>query len=161
MGCGEGALLTALCNPAPWLATPDEDSKERYKILRMSHLHGLDISDHDLKTAIFYTSPPSEMSSEYAYYSRAIRWEPLQVRIWKGNLATVNSSFIGIETIVSTEVYVYLDLTDSLPLRDIISSVAPLEFSHFWMLGSNTSMTRNFQNSLRFYLGSTIPDYFS
>ena len=114
VGCGEGSLLTALCNPAPWLATPEQDSTERFKILRISHLHGLDISDDDLQNTIISTSPPSESSSEYAYYSRAIRWEPLQVRIWKGSLASVNEQFIGIESIVSTEVYVHWDLVDSL-----------------------------------------------
>ena len=107
VGCGEGSLLTALCNPAPWLATPDQDSTERFKILRISHLHGLDISDQDLQNTIISTSPPSESSGEYAYYSRAIRWEPLEVRIWKGSLASMNEPFIGIETIVSTEVYVH------------------------------------------------------
>ncbi|KAF9651441.1 hypothetical protein BDM02DRAFT_3110493 [Thelephora ganbajun] len=106
VGCGEGSLLTALCNPAPWLATPDQDSTERFKILHISHLHGLDISDHDLQNTIISTSPPSESSTEYDYYSRAIRWEPLQVRIWKGSLASVNEPFIGIESIISTEVYV-------------------------------------------------------
>lgn len=114
VGCGEGSLLTALCNPAPWLATPEQDSTERFKILRIRHLHGLDISDQDLQNTIISTSPPSEATSEYAYYSRFIRWEPLQVRIWKGSLAYVNQPFIGIEAIVSTEVYVYWDLVDSL-----------------------------------------------
>jgi len=106
VGCGEGSLLTALCNPAPWLATPDQDSAERFKILRVSHLHGLDISDHDLQNTITSTSPPSEPTSEYAYYSRATRWEPLQVHVWEGSLASVNEPFIGTESIVSTEVYV-------------------------------------------------------
>lgn len=114
VGCGEGSLLTALCNPAPWLATPEEDSTERFKILRVSHLHGLDISDNDLQNTIISTSPPSESSGEYAYYSRAIRWEPLQVDIWKGSLASVNEPFIGIESIVSTEVYVHWNLVDTL-----------------------------------------------
>ena len=112
MGCGEGTLLTALCNPAPWLATPDQDSTERFKILRVSHLHGLDISDEDLRSTIVSTSPPSQ-SSEYAYYSRIIRWEPLQVCVWKGSLAFVNEPFIGIEAIVSTEVYVHRNLVHS------------------------------------------------
>jgi len=114
VGCGDGALLTALCNPAPWIATPDQDSTERFKILRISHLHGLDISDHNLQNAVVSTSPPSESTGEYAYYSRAIRWEPLQVHIWKGSLAFVNEPFIGIEAIVSTEVYVHWSLVDSL-----------------------------------------------
>ena len=114
VGCGEGSLLTALCNPAPWLATPEQDSTERFKLLRVSHLHGLDISDDGLQNTIISTSPPSESSREYDYYSRAIRWEPLQVHIWKGSLASVNEPFIGIEAIVSTEVYVHWNLVDSL-----------------------------------------------
>ena len=114
VGCGEGALLTALCYPAPWLATPEQDSTERFRILRVSHLHGIDISDHDLKNTVISTAPASESPSEYAHYSRAIRWEPLRVDIWKGSLASVNKSFIGIESIVSTEVYVRWNLVDSL-----------------------------------------------
>ena len=114
VGCGEGSLLTALCNPAPWLATPEQDSTERFKILRTNNLHGLDISDQDLQNTIISTSPPSELSTGYGYYSRAIRWEPLQVQIWKGSLASVNEPFIGIESIVSTEVYVHRNLVDSL-----------------------------------------------
>ena len=112
VGCGEGSLLTALCNPAPWLATPDQDSTERFKILRVSHLHGLDISDDDLQNTIVSTSPPAEPTSEYAYYSRATRWEPLQVDIWKGSLASVNEAFVGMESIVSTEVYVRWNLVE-------------------------------------------------
>ena len=127
VGCGEGSLLTALCNPAPWLAPPDQDSAERFKILHISHLHGLDISDQDLQNTILSTSPPSG-SSEYAYYSRIIRWEPLQVRIWKGSLASVNEPFIGIESIVSTEVYVHWNLVGS-PSWGSQPSVAPPELS--------------------------------
>jgi len=112
VGCGEGSLLTALCNPAPWLATPDQDSTERFKILRVSHLHGLDISDDDLQNTIVSTSPPAEPTGEYAYYSRATRWEPLQVDIWKGSLASVNEPFMGMESIVSTEVYVHWNLVE-------------------------------------------------
>lgn len=128
VGCGEGSLLTALCNPAPWLATQEQDSTERFKILRISNLHGLDISDHDLKNAVISTSPPSESSPEYAYYSKTIRWEPLQVQVWKGSLASVNEPFIGIESIVSTEVYVHRNPVGSLP-GPHTPPVAPLELS--------------------------------
>lgn len=134
VGCGEGSLLTALCNPAPWLATPDQDVTERFKILRVSHLHGLDISDDDLQNTIISTSAPAEPTSEYAYYSRATRWEPLQVNIWKGSLASVNEPFIGIESIVSTEVYVHWNFVEHHgsrpPARIILIFDARIEHLH-------------------------------
>ena len=147
VGCGEGSLLTALCNPAPWLPTPDQDSTERFKILRVSHLHGIDISDDDLQNTVISTSPPPEPTSEYAYYSRATRWEPLRVHIWKGSLASVNEPFIGMESIVSTEVYESLS-----HFARIILTLT---------LGSNTSTMKNFPSSLRSCLGFTTPACFS
>ena len=36
------------------------------------------------------------------------------MHIWKGSLAFVNEPFIGIDSIVSTEVYVHWNLVDSL-----------------------------------------------
>ena len=50
VGCVEGSLLTVLCSPAPLLATPEQDSTEPFKTLRINHLHCLDIPTTISKT---------------------------------------------------------------------------------------------------------------
>jgi small RNA 2'-O-methyltransferase len=120
IGCGEGQLLSVLSQPSPWLARPPqsvlsvmgiedvEDHKEKIPNLHTTHLCGLDISDEDLAFAVQGTTPTpiGEAPEEVSYASSLdYRWEPLQVKIWKGGLECINESFIDIECIVSTEVY--------------------------------------------------------
>lgn len=117
VGCGEGELISCLCNPAPWLPPPPidvlealsytattADSKPSANLattleasaegwLHPSKVMALDISAIDLQDAIQGTAP-----------GIAVRWEPLEVTIWEGGLESINAEFIDVECIVSTEV---------------------------------------------------------
>lgn len=107
MGCGDGSLLGTLCNPAPWLSSP-QNVPEKFKNLHLRHIRGLDISKPDLEIAVQFTSPPAEITisdePESRYTRPRMRWEPLLVEIWKGGLEVVNPEFIGVDVIVSSEV---------------------------------------------------------
>jgi hypothetical protein len=112
IGCGEGELLAVLCQPAPSLPPPGSDvllstSNSTLSAIDLSDidLHpirvdGLDISSYALASAIEDTSP----ASANALYTR---WESLKVKIWHGGLEVFNPSFVNVECIVATEVYVY------------------------------------------------------
>ena len=124
IGCGEGELLSCLCNPARWRAPPPPDvlppdptaSTENTDVLDELHqglLHprriaGLDICVADLECAARITKPPAPEPEEkkVLWHSTQVRWEPLAVEIWEGSLAQVNLAFVGVECIVGTEVYV-------------------------------------------------------
>jgi hypothetical protein len=112
IGCGEGELLAVLCQPAPSLPPPgpdvlssSSDGTSTTTDLSDLDLHprrvdGLDISSHALASAIEDTSP----ASANELYTR---WEPLKVNIWHGGLEVFNPTFVNVECIVATEVYVY------------------------------------------------------
>ncbi|KZT73624.1 hypothetical protein DAEQUDRAFT_703337 [Daedalea quercina L-15889] len=136
VGCGEGSLISCLCNPAPWLSlpptsileafatplseSPDNNiladvSAQRYLecapevFLHPSKVIGLDISLVDLEYAIQATAPTDWQT----------RWEPLEAQIWEGGLEVVNPTFIGVECIVATEVVEHLP-------EDILQYFAPI-----------------------------------
>lgn len=87
--------------------------------------------------AVKDTSPPSPHVKETGilFPHPSIRWEPLQVDIWKGGLENVNPEFVGIDCIVSSEVCVsqqskralanVRDRIEHLP-EDILSKFAPV-----------------------------------
>lgn len=131
MGCGEGQLLTALCQPAPWLTPPPTSvltplepksplanehvpptptyNDDEIPNLHISELHGLDISTEELAFTIESTAPPQKeqerSGSGYRSYNVGLqRWEELIVKVWKGGLEVINEEFIDIECIISTEV---------------------------------------------------------
>ena len=129
MGCGEGQLLTVLCQPAPWLtppptsvlkplslddaspSTPQTPTYNHDEIpnLHISELHGLDISSEDLAFALESTAPPKKEQERpgngYRSFNAGIqRWEDLVVKVWKGGLEVINEEFVDIECIISTEV---------------------------------------------------------
>ncbi|KZT02600.1 uncharacterized protein LAESUDRAFT_716802 [Laetiporus sulphureus 93-53] len=122
VGCGEGELISCLCNPAPWLPPPSltvPDSLSTSGIpgdilslpLTDINLHpakvvGLDISAADLKYAVESTAP--ESSSGEDCWTGTLRWEPLEVKIWEGDLQSINPEFVNVECIVSTEVIEHL-----------------------------------------------------
>ncbi|EEB99965.1 hypothetical protein MPER_00219, partial [Moniliophthora perniciosa FA553] len=103
VGCGEGQLLSALCQPAPWLSSPPpsvipEDSRippmnlfnspfDPIANLHPTVISGLDISPSDLKFAAQVTEPPkeddTELQGEWARSRAAVRWEELTANIWK------------------------------------------------------------------------------
>ncbi|KAG9315016.1 hypothetical protein JVU11DRAFT_4127 [Chiua virens] len=127
IGCGEGALLTTLCQPAPWLnpgrfqdtdnelsslfsnvGLVDQDTPD----LHPKRVVGLDISSSQLAIAAQQTSP-SFVNPLYT------RWEPLDVELWQGNVAAVNPAFVNVQCIVASELIEHL--TD-----DVLVQVAPI-----------------------------------
>ncbi|KAJ2914058.1 hypothetical protein MD484_g6357, partial [Candolleomyces efflorescens] len=137
VGCGEGSLLSPLCQPAPWLPAPPLDrlppppppahswepespllsatfnSMDGIKNLHVELIHGLDISPTDLEFAINTTRPP-EPQPPSDYTLSLTRFESTDVKLWEGGLEVINEEFVGIECIVSTEVIEHLS-TETLP----------------------------------------------
>lgn len=80
--------------------------------LHLTHIFGLDTSSDDLVFAVQGTAPPqdevnlNEGSDEYrsCLTNVGLRWEKLEVKVWKGGLELINEEFVGVECIVSTEV---------------------------------------------------------
>jgi hypothetical protein len=72
-------------------------------------LYGLDVSASDLAFAVQTTTPPQEVEHDegngYRLYT-GVRWEDLEVTVWKGGLEVINEKFVDVECIVSTEVSV-------------------------------------------------------
>ncbi|KAJ7592978.1 hypothetical protein C8J56DRAFT_929997 [Mycena floridula] len=121
IGCGEGALLEALTNAAPWLKPPpknilppsDYPNEDNITNLHPTAIAGLDISVLDLQFAIQGTAPPPNLNSSpgasvQRYGSIPKRWEEMEAKIWKGGLQTLNPEFVGVECIVSSEVIEHL-----------------------------------------------------
>ncbi|KAK7463412.1 hypothetical protein VKT23_006765 [Stygiomarasmius scandens] len=131
IGCGEGQILSVLCEPAPWLTAPPSDivtpnpdptssspinlfndSTDPIPNLHPIRIAGLDISDRDLRFAIDATKPsdssPGAEGDPWLHARASVRWEDLSVQIWKGGLQAINEDFVGAECIVSTEVIEHL-----------------------------------------------------
>ncbi|KAF8071784.1 hypothetical protein FPV67DRAFT_1411272 [Lyophyllum atratum] len=136
IGCGEGQLLSVLCQPAPWLSPPPphvlpplqaaSDSadpvpqsptyNDEIPIIHPTHIMGLDVSAGDLEFAIQGIAPPqpevdiNEGSDQYMprYTNVGLRWEDLEAKVWKGGLEVINEEFVDMECIVSTEVIEHL-----------------------------------------------------
>lgn len=114
VGCGEGALLACLANPAACLAptSPEAIYEDDYYEIHVTKIGGLDVDASELEWAIKGVScdPEDEIKSEW--YSRPPRWENLDVKLWNSGFEEVNDEFRwdgsgdGYECIVSTEVYV-------------------------------------------------------
>ncbi|KAH9902906.1 hypothetical protein C8Q73DRAFT_672221 [Cubamyces lactineus] len=140
IGCGEGELLSCLCNPAPWLAPPPPDvlpatgadaargttDEEIAQSLHKDILHpvkisGLDVSRADLEYAVEATRPRAPGSGACALLHDPVRWEPLEAKVWEGSLAVVNPEFVGVECIVSTEVIEHLP-------EDVLQAFGPTVF---------------------------------
>lgn len=159
VGCGEGDLLTPLCQPAPWLppppdrlpppssgttsdksgspASPNFNNLDGIPELHPSLIHGLDVSPADLEFAIERTRP-SGLEAEFdpanppprTYTINLTRFEPLDVKLWEGGLEVINEEFVGIECIVSTEVYVFMlrgcwPRVDPLTLKPVLNTYHP------------------------------------
>ncbi|KIJ13421.1 hypothetical protein PAXINDRAFT_117125 [Paxillus involutus ATCC 200175] len=127
IGCGEGSLLATLCQPAPWLgpgSSQDDDhylsslfdnigcSDEDTPNLHPKRIAGVDISSCDLNVATECTSP----ASANPLY---MRWEPLEVELWKGSIDVINPALINVECVVATELIEHLT-------EDILIHVAPI-----------------------------------
>jgi len=110
IGCGEGALLATLCQPAPWLRPnhfQDDDHElsslfcnvglnEDTPDLHATRIAGLDISSSELEIATEYTSP----AAANPLYTR---WEPLEVELWRGSVDAINPAFANVQCIVASE----------------------------------------------------------
>jgi small RNA 2'-O-methyltransferase len=130
VGCGEGEIVACLCNAAPWLplypkepiASPPHDTSSypetdavslreedgihfNHDLLHVRNLHALDVSYEDLQQVISYAKPPAP-PNDAQLWPAPNRWEPLDVKVWHGGMQVFNPEFVGIECIVSTEVYV-------------------------------------------------------
>ncbi|KAI0749430.1 hypothetical protein C8Q80DRAFT_1231949, partial [Daedaleopsis nitida] len=134
VGCGEGELLSCLCNPAPWLASPpldilpavDDLETESIEAALLAELHreilhptkiaGLDISKTDLESTGRITEPQQIVEDNIStsnepgrsWHSAPARWEPLEVNIWEGGLEHYNPAFVGVECVVAMEVIEHL-----------------------------------------------------
>lgn len=123
VGCGEGEMLGCLCNPAPWLLPSSSSISSSGKEVSLD-VQGLPVSDGWIRPSTLYalephsasvaqtiltTAPPpprEEGEKRFAWLER-IRWNELEVKVWKGGLEVVNDEMINVECIVATEVYVY------------------------------------------------------
>ncbi|TBU32634.1 hypothetical protein BD311DRAFT_686791 [Dichomitus squalens] len=140
IGCGEGELLSCLCNPALWLAPPPPDVlppatdaspaetdvlKELHEwVLHPTRIAGLDICKSELECAARVTKPPEPDRDDVPWHSTPVRWEPLEVKIWEGSLEHVNAEYAGVECIVATEVIEHLP-------EHVLDRFAPVVFGAY------------------------------
>ncbi|KAG8954383.1 hypothetical protein FRC04_011709 [Tulasnella sp. 424] len=123
LGCGEGSLLSVLCQPASTIPPKTAvECNEPTLDIHISRLIGLDIDDESLKIAVEETAPPpTDRLDDLPPWERPRpRWLDLDVQIWKGGLEVLNEGESGNEgrwfgsntgewdAIVSTEVVEHL-----------------------------------------------------
>jgi len=99
IGCGEGSLLSVLCEPTLSLPPEIPSDPEKTLDIYVSHIAGIDISTRDLEYAVQETAPPPPpILSDDAHeainrWMKALpRWLELKVDIWKGGLEILNDS---------------------------------------------------------------------
>ncbi|KIO34670.1 hypothetical protein M407DRAFT_209954 [Tulasnella calospora MUT 4182] len=126
LGCGEGSLLSVLCQPASTIPPKPDDTTPNAEIeptldIHISHLVGLDVDDQSLKIAVEETAPVLEdRLNDLPLWERPRpRWLDLDVQIYRGGLEVLNGDdgenkkrWFGSKTgdwdaIVSTEVCVW------------------------------------------------------
>ncbi|KAI0029353.1 hypothetical protein K488DRAFT_9486, partial [Vararia minispora EC-137] len=130
VGCGEGALLTVLARPAPWL--PDA-LPARWTYLHTHTLHGLDIDSAVLDRAA------AALSDDIGAHDTP-RWTQADARLWHGGLETINEAFVEMECIVASEVIEHLP-------PHLFPSFAPILLGHYaprLLLLTTPSYTFNF-----------------
>ena len=76
----------------------------RDDFLHMRKLFAVDISLPILKEAIRIMKPPESSPGSWHGYTR---WEPLEAKFWEGGLESYNDTFVDIDCIICTEVYVF------------------------------------------------------
>jgi SAM-dependent methyltransferase len=121
IGCGEGTLLSVLCQPAECHPTPD-DFDGRFRVpngdeirlqsvidtvesMYLKEITGLDVSSGVLELA---KGLLENQANGYTFLPPKPRWQELKVQLWRGGLEEYNPAFNGYDCIVSTEVYVPL-----------------------------------------------------
>ena len=121
IGCGEGTLLSVLCQPAECHPIPNGfDARFRVPIgdeIRLKsvidtvesmypkEIAGLDVSSSVLELA---KGQVENQANGYTFLPPKPRWQGLKVQLWKGGLEEYNPAFNGYDCIVATEVYVLL-----------------------------------------------------
>ena len=121
IGCGEGTLLSVLCQPAECHLIPDGfDARFRVpngdeirlqsvidtvESMYPKEIAGLDVSPGVLELA---KGVLENQANGYTFLPPKPRWQELKVQLWKGGLEEYNPAFNGYDCIVSTEVYVPL-----------------------------------------------------
>lgn len=124
LGCGEGSLLSVLCQPASTIPPPPnttaqaETPPEPTLDIHLTHLVGVDVCAESLALAGRDTAPPltsGEAFDDLPVWERPRpRWLDLDVQIFHGGLEVLNGdgAWFGKkdgnwDAIVSTEVYVH------------------------------------------------------
>ncbi|MBW0525714.1 hypothetical protein O181_065429 [Austropuccinia psidii MF-1] len=108
------AIQDQILPQVPRLSAHEQD-------LHLSHLIGIDIDPNRLRSARQSISPTN---LNFSSYSPAIRWEPLEVEIWQGDITVFNNKFVGIECVVMSEVIEHL-------WPDQLSKLEPLLFASY------------------------------
>ncbi|KZP00518.1 hypothetical protein CALVIDRAFT_509770 [Calocera viscosa TUFC12733] len=112
IGCGEGALLSTLCQPAQtiWEPSLGESENEAYRDLYLERIAGLDIVPTELIKAERATTPaaPAAQPSHKTWVRDPIRWNPLEVKLWHGSLDTYNPDLKSYDFMVAMEVIEHL-----------------------------------------------------
>ncbi|KAF8631373.1 hypothetical protein AX15_002429 [Amanita polypyramis BW_CC] len=150
VGCGEGQLLSILCQPAPWLrpppptvlppsptvsgeaTSPTSDTQpelsstaEEVTYFRPTLLYGFDISDDDLSFAISNTAPTNIEEAVYNANFRS-RYASHSIR-WEELQAKIWRG--GLQTIneafIDIECIVSMEVIEHLP-PDILPAFAPM-----------------------------------
>jgi len=118
IGCGEGTLLSVLCQPAECHPTRD-DFDGRFRVpngdeIRLQsvidtvesmypkEITGLDVSSEVLELG---KALLESQANGYTFMPPKPRWQGLKVQLWKGGLEEYNPAFNSYDCIVSTEVY--------------------------------------------------------
>ncbi|KAH7098118.1 hypothetical protein BKA62DRAFT_642707, partial [Auriculariales sp. MPI-PUGE-AT-0066] len=112
VGCGSGALLACLQEPAQLAPSCAHDKRLNTETdIYLSRLDGLDIDDYSLKNAAEDLAQRVRVENgadRWSNYSRN-RWNALEVNLWHGSLADVNPAFVDeFEAIVAQEVIEHL-----------------------------------------------------
>jgi len=104
VGCGEGTLISCLCEPAPCLAPlpPTTSTTRPYTLsfqpdIHVSSVAGLDISLPDLQIGIDALNDRHNAENNggeaNGYRWHPPRWEEVDVSFWNGGLEVVNEEF--------------------------------------------------------------------
>ncbi|KAG8990724.1 hypothetical protein FRB90_001642, partial [Tulasnella sp. 427] len=104
LGCGEGSLLSVLCQPAsvippsqPSRTTSANEPPEPTLDIHIRHLVGLDVDEPSLALAVEETVPPptSNLDDLPPWERPRPRWLDMDVQIWKGGLEFLNGDQNG------------------------------------------------------------------
>ena len=119
VGCGEGELLGALCQPAECLAVADDfDARHgvppgdaawlRSVVDTVESVHPRAIAGLDAGSAPLALAKAllEGSSGGCPFLPPAPRWQGLTVQLWGGGLEEYNAALAGYDCIVSSEVYV-------------------------------------------------------